>query len=99
MVKFTEEDKKWLEAHNAEKVSYYKRKEFYIILLNKNIFIIIETNIGSDYYMVTINLKYMSKIEAFDKNMISAVKLAINDLKHRFKQITFNVGVFDNFQI
>ena len=99
MVKFTEEDKKWLEAHNAEKVSYYKRKEFYIILLNKNIFIIIETNIGSDYYMVTINLKYMSKIEAFDKNMISAVKLTINDLKHRIQQITFNVGVFDNFQI
>ena len=55
MVKFTEEDKKWLEAHNAEKVSYFKRKEFYIIELNKNIFITIDTNIGSDYYMVTIN--------------------------------------------
>lgn len=99
MVKFTEEDKKWLEAHNAEKVSYYKRKELYTIVLNKNIYVIVETNVGSDYYMVTIHMNYMLKIEAFDKNMISAVKLAIDDLKCRIKQINFNVGVFDNFQI
>lgn len=99
MLKFTEEDKKWLEAHNAKKVSYYKRKELYTIELNKNIYIQVETNIGSENYMVSLHIKYMNTIETFSINMIYAFKLAIDKLKDRIEQIKHNVGVFDNFQI
>lgn len=99
MLKFTEEDKKWLEAHNAKKLNYYTRKEVYQIELNKTINITIETNVGSNKIMVSIYVPYMSKIEVFDENMISAIKIAIDQIKYRAKQILSFCTIFNKFQL
>ncbi len=99
MVKFTEEDKKWLAAHGAKKLNYYTRKEAYQIELNKTINISIESNIGNNLIMVSVYVPFVFKIEVHDENMISAIKMAIDKTKYRVKQILLYCNIFDNFQI
>jgi len=101
MVKFTEEDKKWLEAHNAKKISFdnQENEEYEIVIIDNRVKLVIENSPYDNNFEVNIISQYMKNINAYGADMIKTIQLCFDYWRRAKTRINQNENALMNFEL
>ena len=101
MVKFTAEDRKWLEAHKAEKKSLENQESerFEIVIFDNRVKLVIENSPYNNNFEVCIVSQYMNNIRAYGRDMFKTIQLCFDYWRRVKTKINQNEVALMDYQI
>lgn len=101
MVKFTEEDRKWLAEHKAEKTSWVGKEseKFEIVIVDNRVKLVIENSPFNNNFEVCIVSQYMNNIRAYGRDMFKTIQLCFDYWRRAKTKINQNEVALMDYQI